>query len=155
MDRFALCRTLQAAGVPPASYEIADCPGGHRAADRYFLDGHEGDWTVGVHERGTREVFERFADEGEACRWLRDRLLGGEPPARDPADAPGEPAGPGSDPEALQRRADDELEAALAAMSRRTVGESGREHPGESGGEHREGPGGEHPEEPAEGDGPA
>ncbi|MFD5820054.1 hypothetical protein [Streptomyces sp. NPDC127038] len=141
MDRFALCRTLREAGVPAASYEIADCPGVRRAADRWFLDGHDGDWTVGVHERGAREVFERFTDEDEACRWLHDRLLGGEPPAPDPAPASrppaaGEPAGPvpGPDPEELQRRADAELEAALAALGRRTAGEAGES--GESGGGH-------------------
>ncbi|WP_329301735.1 hypothetical protein OG410_28590 [Streptomyces sp. NBC_00659] len=139
MDRFALCRALEEAGVPATSYEIADCPGRHRAADRYFLDGHDGDWTVGVHERGTRQVFERFADEGEACRWIHDRLLGGEPSPTHPAPAPGEPAGPGPDPEALRRQADDELEAALTELRRRAAGTPGREHPGK----------------PAEGDGPA
>ncbi|MFI0964846.1 hypothetical protein ACH4S8_26135 [Streptomyces sp. NPDC021080] len=140
LDRFALCRALREAGVPAAYYEIADCPGGHMAADRYFLAGHAGDWTVGVHERGTREVFERFADEDEACRWLHDRLLGGEPAATEPAPVPGGPAdpgpaGPGPGPEALQRQADEELEAALTELRRRTRGE--------------------HRGEPAEGDGPA
>ncbi|MEV6021192.1 MULTISPECIES: hypothetical protein [unclassified Streptomyces] len=138
MDRFALCRALREAGVPAASYEIADCPGVRRAADRWFLDGREGDWSVGVHERGTREVFERFTDEDEACRWLHDRLLGAEPPATDPAPASGEPDGPEPDPEALQRRADDELDAALDALRRGAAG-----------------PGGEHPGEATEDDGPA
>ncbi|MGW3915586.1 hypothetical protein ACWEBX_29280 [Streptomyces sp. NPDC005070] len=134
MDRFALCRALEAARVPATSYEIADCPGRHLAADRYFLDGHEGDWTVGVHERGTRQIFERFTDEGEACRWIHDRLLGGPPPpAPDPA--PGAPAAPHPDPEALQRQADDDLEAALTELLRGTAGKPG--------------------EEPPEGDGPA
>ncbi|MFF8534580.1 hypothetical protein ACF07B_22030 [Streptomyces sp. NPDC015532] len=137
MDRFALCRALEEAGVPAASYEIADCPGRHRAADRYFLDGHDGDWSVGVHERGTRQVFERFTDEGEACRWIHDRLLGGEPTATDTV--PGDPAGPEPDPEALRRQAEDDLEAALAELCRRAAEQPGREHPGE----------------PVEGDGPA
>ncbi|WP_328553317.1 MULTISPECIES: hypothetical protein [unclassified Streptomyces] len=132
MDRFALCRALEAAGVPAASYEIADCPGGHRADDRYFLQGHAGDWTVGVHERGTDQVFERFTDEEEACRWIYGRLTAEPPPATEPA--PGEPTGPGRDPEALQRQADEELERALDELSRRAreeAGESPREGPGE------------------------
>ncbi|MFJ6836757.1 hypothetical protein [Streptomyces sp. NPDC091209] len=143
MDRFALCRALAAAGVPAASYEIVDCPGGHRAADRYFLQGHDGDWTVGVHERGTHQVFERFADEGEACRWIHDRLIAGEPSAPEPP--PAAPAGQGRDPEALQRQADEELERALAELRRRAREEAGgrpREGPGEEAGEKpREGPG--------------
>ncbi|MET8136308.1 hypothetical protein ABZV24_30950 [Streptomyces sp. NPDC005251] len=123
MDRFALCRALEAAGVPAASYEIADCPGGHRAADRYFLEGHDGEWTVGVHERGTHQVFERFADEDEACRWIHDRLTA-ESSAPEPA--PEAPADPGRDAEALQRQADEELEQALTELRGRA-----REEPGE------------------------
>ncbi|MFF3890439.1 hypothetical protein [Streptomyces sp. NPDC001914] len=131
MDRFALCRALEAARVPATSYEIADCPGRHLAADRYFLDGHEGDWAVGVHERGTRQVFERFTDEDAACRWIHDRLLGGEPPAAAPA--PGEPAAPPPDPEALQRQADDDLEAALAELLRKATGKPGEKPPEDDG----------------------
>ncbi|MFE2302833.1 hypothetical protein ACFXAW_32115 [Streptomyces sp. NPDC059445] len=127
MDRFSLCRALEAARIPATSYEIVDCPGRHLAADRYFLDGHEGDWTVGVHERGARQVFERFTGEDEACRWIHDRLLGGPPPAA--ASAPGEPAAPPPDPEALQRQADDDLEAALAELLRGTAGTPGEEPP--------------------------
>ncbi|KAB1985581.1 hypothetical protein [Streptomyces triticiradicis] len=127
MDRFALYRALGAARVPAASYEIVDCPGSPLAADRYFLDGRAGDWAVGVHERGTREVFERFADEDAACRWMYDRLV-----ATEPASVPEEPAGRAPDPEALQRQADDDLEAALAAMRRRTEERSGDERPGGS-----------------------
>jgi hypothetical protein len=153
MDRFALCRALDAAGVPAASYQIADCPGGHRAADRYFLEGHDGDWTVGVHERGTHQVFERFADEDEACRWIYDRLVAGEPSATEPA--PAAPAGPGVDPEALQRQADDELEQALSELRRRAreeAGEEPRQGPGERAPRgDRRGPG----EGTAESDGPA
>ncbi|WRZ90464.1 hypothetical protein OHB54_16125 [Streptomyces sp. NBC_01007] len=131
MDRFGLCRALVAAGVPAASYEIVDCPGGHRAADRYFLEGHDGDWTVGVHERGTHEVFERFADEDEACRWIYDRLIA---ESSAPAPASEAPADPGHDPEALQRQADEELEQALAELRRRAR-EEPREGPDEQPGE--------------------
>ncbi|MEV8035617.1 hypothetical protein [Streptomyces sp. NPDC086182] len=139
MDRFALCRALEAAGVPAASYEIAGCPGGLRAAERYFLEGHDGDWTVGVHERGTHEVFERFADEGEACRWLYDRLIA---ESSAPAPATEAPADPGGDSEALQRQADEELEQALAEMRRRArerSGEKPREVP-HDGPAERDGP---------------
>ncbi|MFE1286174.1 hypothetical protein [Streptomyces sp. NPDC058751] len=129
MDRFALCRALREARVPATSYEIVDCPSPHRAADRYFLDGRAGDWTVGVHERGARQVFERFTEEDAACRWIHDRLLGGEPPATDPA--PEEPAGPETDPGALQRQADDDLEAALAELRRGAAGKPGEEPPRE------------------------
>ncbi|MFB7247623.1 hypothetical protein CW362_32455 [Streptomyces populi] len=146
MDRFALYRALGAARVPAASYEIVDCPGPRLAADRYFLDGHAGDWAVGVHERGNREVFERFADEDEACRWMYDRLV-----VTEPASVPEEPVGRVPDPGALQRQADDDLEAALAAMRRRADGRSGGERPGEPGAERSA----ERPDESAEGAGPA
>ncbi|MEU4087003.1 hypothetical protein [Streptomyces aureus] len=133
MDRFALCRALVEAGVPAALYEIADCPGDHRAADRYFLAGRAGDWTVGVHERGVREVFEHFADEDAACRWLYDRLLA---PERAPAPGPEAPAGPGPGPEELQRRADEDLETALAEQRRRADEQAAREsHENPAGGD--------------------
>ncbi|MFJ4927167.1 hypothetical protein [Streptomyces sp. NPDC088736] len=83
MDRFMLCRALRAAGVPSGYYEIPDCPGEHRAADRYFMEEHDGEWLVGVHERGRRDVFERFTDETRACEWLYDRLVD-EAPAPEP-----------------------------------------------------------------------
>ncbi|MGW3630006.1 hypothetical protein ACWD7F_07575 [Streptomyces sp. NPDC005122] len=88
MDRFELCQALRAAGVPSAYYEIPDCPGDHRAADRYFLEERDGEWVVGVHERGRREVFERFTEEARACGWIYDRLAD-----EGPAPGSGQPHG--------------------------------------------------------------
>jgi hypothetical protein len=118
MDRFQLCQALRTAGVPEAYYEIPDCPGGPRPADHYFLEQREGTWVVGVHERGRREVRERFPDEDRACEWLYDRLTDeGSPPA---------PATPEEldeilhDSEHIQRRAREELKRAVDKARRRT-----------------------------------
>ncbi|MFE1248781.1 hypothetical protein [Streptomyces sp. NPDC058735] len=118
MDRFELCRALRAAGVPEAYYEVPGCPGGPSADDRYFLEERDGLWCVGVHERGSREVFERFADEDRACRWLLDRLTD-----RGPAPVPLTPEERElllHDSDGIQRRAREELERALAEAGRRT-----------------------------------
>ena len=118
MDRFQLCQALRAAGVPEAYYEIPGCPHGPHLADRYFLEECADLWCVGVHERGSREVFERFTDEDRACRWLYDRLTGEGPPP-----VPATPAEMDAllhDSDGIQRRAREELERALAEARRRT-----------------------------------
>ncbi|MET9391430.1 hypothetical protein ABZY20_13615 [Streptomyces sp. NPDC006624] len=126
MDRFQLCRALREAGVPEAYYEIPGCPGGHRTAERYFLEERDGRWCVGVHERGTREVFERFTDEDRACRWLLDRLTDRGP---DPVPAtPEETELLLHDSDGIQRRAREELDRALAEAGRRT----GKRPPGQA-----------------------
>ncbi|MFI1162600.1 hypothetical protein ACH4UM_03080 [Streptomyces sp. NPDC020801] len=122
MDRSQLCKALRAAGVPEAYYEIPGCTHGpHLAADRYFLEERGGLWCVGVHERGTREVVERFTDEDRACRWLHDRLTD-EGPASVQA-TPEEMDALLHHSDGIQRRAREELERALAEARRRTSGQ--------------------------------
>ncbi|MET7380876.1 hypothetical protein ABZT08_18990 [Streptomyces sp. NPDC005526] len=119
MDRFQLCRALRAAGVPETYYEIPGCTHGpHPPTDRYFLEERGGVWVVGIHERGSREVLERFPDEDGACRWLHDRLTDEGPP---PVPAtPEEIDALLHDSEGIQRRAREEFERALAESRRRT-----------------------------------
>ncbi|MFH9354530.1 hypothetical protein [Kitasatospora sp. NPDC017646] len=123
MDRFQLCRALRAAGVPQAYYEIPGCPRGPHRADRYFLEERAGAWVVGVDERGQREVFERFADEARACRWLYDRLTDAGP-APVPA-TPEEMDALLRDSDGIQRRAREQFERALAEARRRAPREPG------------------------------
>ncbi|MFF9646380.1 hypothetical protein [Kitasatospora aureofaciens] len=121
MDRFQLRRALRAAGVPQPYYEIPGCPGGPHRADRYFLEERAGVWVVGVHERGGREVLERFTDEDRACRWLYDRLTD-----RGPAPVPATPEEMDAllhDSDGIQRRAREQFERALAEARRRTLQE--------------------------------
>ncbi|MFD8237113.1 hypothetical protein ACFV20_35205 [Streptomyces sp. NPDC059696] len=129
MDRFELCRELREAGVPEGSYEIPGCPGGPggpHPAERWFLEERAGLWLVGVHERGVREVFERFTDEDRACRWLHDRLTAQGPPPV-PATAQ-ETEMLLRDSDGIQRRAREELERALAESGRR----KGERRPGQA-----------------------
>ncbi|RRR78232.1 hypothetical protein [Streptomyces sp. RP5T] len=121
MDRFELCRALRSAGVPEAYYEIQDCPHGPHMTDRYFLEERGGLWAVGVHERGTREVWERFTDEDQACRWLHDRLTGEGPPPEPPT--PEEMDQLLRDGEGIQRRAREALDQALTEARGRTTEE--------------------------------
>ncbi|MGW3042717.1 hypothetical protein ACWC9T_22355 [Kitasatospora sp. NPDC001159] len=116
MDRFQLCRALRSAGVPQAYYEIPDCPHGPHLADRYFVEERAGVWVVGVHERGRREVFERFADEDGACRWLYDRLTDEGPSPV--AATPEEMDTLLHDGDGIQRRAREQFERALAEARR-------------------------------------
>lgn len=113
MDRFQLCRALRAAGVPETYYEIPGCTHERRpVTDRYFLEQRGGQWVVGVHERGTREVLERFPAEDRACRWLHERLTAEGPP---PVPAtPAETEALLHDSDGIQRRAREEFERALA-----------------------------------------
>ncbi|MFJ1730699.1 hypothetical protein [Streptomyces sp. NPDC088254] len=112
MDRFELCRALRAAGVPEAYYEIQDCHRAPHPADRYFLEERGGMWVVGVHERGSRDVLERFTDEDRACRWLHSRLTEeGPPPVPPTAEEMDRLL---RDSEGIQRRAREALERALA-----------------------------------------
>ncbi|MGW3355950.1 hypothetical protein ACWDFL_11095 [Streptomyces bungoensis] len=125
MDRFQLCRALRAAGVPEAYYDIPGCtPGPRPPGDRYFLEERDGQWIVGVSERGTREVLERFPDEDGACRRLHARLTDEGPP---PVEAtPEEIDVLLHDVEGIQRRAREAFERALAEARRRDTG-----HPGD------------------------
>jgi hypothetical protein len=113
MDRRELLDALRAAGVAPGRYEIAGYESGPYPVDRYFLEERSGEWVIGVHERGRRDVIERFPDEDRACRRLHDLLT-------DPGPAPA-PLTPAEEDEllhhrdAIQRRAREELERALAA----------------------------------------
>jgi hypothetical protein len=119
MDRFQLCQALRAARVPDAYYEIPGGPHAPYSADRYFLEERATVWVVGVHERGSKKVLERFAHEDEACQWLFDRLTDEGPP---PVPATSEEAAAllhGSDD--IQRRARREFERALAEARRRAV----------------------------------
>lgn len=113
MDRFQLCQALRVAGVPEASYEIPGCtPRQRPVTDRYFLEERDGQWVVGIHERGTREVLERFPAEDRACRWLHERLTAEGPP---PVTAtPAEIDALLHDSDGPQRRAREEFERALA-----------------------------------------
>ncbi|WP_344054156.1 hypothetical protein [Streptomyces thermoalcalitolerans] len=121
MDRFQLCRALRAAGVPETYYEIPGCPHEQRpGTDRYFLEEHGGQWLVGIHERGTREVLERFPAEDQACRWLHERLTAEGPPP-----VPATPAEIDAllhDSDGIQRRAREEFERALAEARDRAGG---------------------------------
>ncbi|MGY4905507.1 hypothetical protein [Streptomyces sp. 900116325] len=79
---------------------------------------HEGEWIVGVHERGRREVLKTFADESRACAWLHERLTYESPPP-----SPLTAAERGEllhDSEGIERRAQEQLERALAERRRRT-----------------------------------
>jgi len=116
MDRYQLCEELRAAGVPAGRYEIADCPGGPWPADRLYLKEQDDQWTVGVHERGRREVLERFPDENQACRYLYARLTDeGQPPVPLTGE---ESERLLHDSEGIQRRAHEQLERALDAGRR-------------------------------------
>ncbi len=98
MDRCELVRALNRAGVADPLYEI---PGVHEPWMRidafYVLRRADRDWTVGLNERGTEEVLERFPTEEGACRYLFELLV---PPGGPP------PPGPGSAAEVL-RHADE------------------------------------------------
>ncbi|MEU2053357.1 hypothetical protein, partial [Streptomyces bungoensis] len=121
MDRFQLCRALRAAGVPEAYYDIPGCtPAPRPPGDRYVLEQRDGQWIVGVRERGTHEVLERFPDEDRACRWLHARLTDEGPP---PVEAtPEEIDVLLHDAEGTQRRAREDFERALAEARRRGTG---------------------------------
>ncbi|WP_055587611.1 hypothetical protein [Peterkaempfera griseoplana] len=80
MDRHRLHEVLREAGVPEGRYEIQGCPGGPWPADRLYLEEQGGRWVVGVHERGRREVLERFEDEDRACRRFYRMLTDEGPP---------------------------------------------------------------------------
>ncbi|MFD8706815.1 hypothetical protein ACFV1W_30140 [Kitasatospora sp. NPDC059648] len=121
MDRFQLCRALRAAGVPQPYYEIPGCPRGPNRADRYFLEERAGMWVVGVRERGGREVLEHFTDEDRACRWLYDRLTD-EGPSPVPATSE-EMDALLHDGDAIQRRAREQFERALAKARRQNLRE--------------------------------
>ncbi|MEV7686460.1 hypothetical protein [Streptomyces bungoensis] len=121
MDRFQLCRALRAAGVPEAYYDIPGCTSGPRPpGDRYFLEERDGQWIVGVSERGTREVLERFPDEDGACRRLHARLTDEGPPLVEAT--PEEIDVLLHDAEGIQRRAREDFERALAEARRRDPG---------------------------------
>ena len=98
MDRCELVRALNRAGVADPLYEI---PGVHEPWMRidafYVLRRVDRDWTVGLNERGTEQVLERFPTEEGACRHLLGLLV---PPGGPP------PLGPGSAAEVL-RHADE------------------------------------------------
>ncbi|MGW5211208.1 hypothetical protein ACWEQO_08355 [Streptomyces sp. NPDC004051] len=132
MDRLQLCQALRAAGVPEAYYEIPGCTHGRRpVTDRYFLEERDGQWVVGIHERGTREVLERFPAEDRACRWLHERLTAEGPP---PVTAtPAEIDALLHDSDGIQRRAREEFERALAEARRHPeespAAEEGRTEP--------------------------
>ncbi|MFF9395565.1 hypothetical protein [Streptomyces griseoluteus] len=121
MDRFELCRALRSAGVPEAYYEIQDCPHGPCTTARYFLEERGGLWVVGVQERGTREVWERFPDEDRACRWLHDRLTDEGPPPVPPTAEEMDQVLHGG--EGTQRRAREALDRALGEARGRTAEE--------------------------------
>ncbi|MFA3842771.1 hypothetical protein [Streptomyces aureus] len=121
MDRYQLCEALRAAGVPDAHYEIPGCPGGHPPLEGYYLAQREGEWIVGVHERGRREALETFADESRACAWLYERLTDeSSPPARPTATEMDEML---HDSEGIERRAQEQLEQALTESRRGTRGD--------------------------------
>ncbi|HEY5833692.1 hypothetical protein [Streptomyces sp.] len=123
MDRHQLYEALQAAGIPAALYEIAGCPGGPWPTDRLYLEEQEGQWAVGVQERGVRRVLERFPDEDQACRSLYDLLT-----YRGPPPSPLTPEETGEllhDSESIQRRAREQLARALEAARRPPRGEAG------------------------------
>ncbi|MEU9315774.1 hypothetical protein [Streptomyces sp. NPDC048295] len=118
MNLHQLCEALRAAGVPDALYEIPGCPGGHPSREGYYLARREGAWIVGVHERGRREVLETFADESRACAWLYERLTDeSSPPVRPTATETDELL---HDSEGIERRAQEQLEQALAENRRGT-----------------------------------
>lgn len=117
MDRFQLCRALRAAGVPDSYYEIPGCSQGPFPVDHYFLEERAGEWVVGVHERGARDVSARFPDEDGACRWLYDRLT---EPRPDPVPATAEELDTLlRDSEGIQRRAREQFDRAFAEAQRR------------------------------------
>ncbi|MFF9364968.1 hypothetical protein [Streptomyces griseoluteus] len=89
--------------------------------DRYFLEERGGLWVVGVHERGTREVWERFTAEDQACRWLHDRLTDEGPPPEPPTPEEMDQLLHGG--EGIQRRAREELDQSLAETHGRTTEE--------------------------------
>ncbi|MFE4649142.1 hypothetical protein [Streptomyces sp. NPDC056707] len=118
MDRHQLCEALRAAGVPDAHYEVPGCPGGRPPHEGYYLAQREGEWIVGVHERGRREVLETFADESRACAWLYERLTDeSPPPSRLTTTEMDELL---HDSEGIERRAREQLERALAESRRGT-----------------------------------
>ncbi|MEU5062032.1 MULTISPECIES: hypothetical protein [unclassified Streptomyces] len=118
MDRHQLCEALRAAGVPDAHYEIPDCPGGPPPHEGYYLAQRQGEWIVGVHERGRREVLKTFAGEGQACTWLYERLTDESPaPSRPTAAEMDELL---HDSEGIELRAQEQLERALAERRRGT-----------------------------------
>ncbi|MFB7998392.1 hypothetical protein ACFC4G_36875 [Streptomyces sp. NPDC056002] len=120
MDRHQLCEALRAAGVPDAHYEIPGCLGGQPSLEGYYLAHREGQWIVGVHERGRREVLETFADESRACAWLYERLTDEtSPPVRPTAAEMDEML---HDSEGIERRAQEQLEQALAKSRREARG---------------------------------
>jgi hypothetical protein len=125
MDRFQLCEALRATGVAAGLYEIPGCPshpGGPRTADRLYLEEQAGQWVVGVHERGRRQVVERFPDEARACRYLYDRLTEAGPP---PVPlTPEETEKLLHDSESIQRRAREQLAQALEADRRPPDGDT-------------------------------
>jgi hypothetical protein len=125
MDRFQLGDALRAAGVPDAYYEIPGSPHGPYSADRYFLEERAGVWVVGVHERGSTKVLERFAGQDEACQWLLDQLTDRGP---SPVPATSEEVAAllhGSDD--IQRRAREDFQRALARARRRAEADDDRD----------------------------
>lgn len=76
MNRIKLRETLRRAGIADGLYEIV---GLHRAAhpgtEFSFLEERDGEWVVGVEERGRRGTIARFRTEDEACRFFHDRLV--------------------------------------------------------------------------------
>jgi hypothetical protein len=116
MDRHQLCAALRSAGVAAGRYEIGGCPGGPWPADRLFLAEQGGQWVVGVHERGRRQVLERFTDEDSACRRFYG-LLTDEGPQPVPL-TPEEARRLLHDAEGIQRRAREQLDRALKAARR-------------------------------------
>ncbi|MER5474851.1 hypothetical protein [Streptomyces sp. NPDC002685] len=131
MDRHQLCEALSAAGVPAGLYEIADCPGSPgapRPEDRLYLEEQAGEWVVGVQQRGTRTVLERFPDEDHACRSLFAELTEQAPPPSPLT--PEETQELLYDSEGIQRRAREQLARALEAAARQPPrGDAGRHRP--------------------------
>lgn len=82
MDRHDLAAALSRAGL--REYEI---PGVHdldwRPSEFPYLRMEDGEWVVGVCERGTYTATRRFPHEDEACRFFYTLLTTSVPPPAD------------------------------------------------------------------------
>jgi hypothetical protein len=85
MNRQQLAALLQRSGVSPTGYVIEGVHDDFWHDNSFFLISSAEGWAVGFYERGNRETYATFTDEGAACDYLADqfRRIGRLPATKD------------------------------------------------------------------------